>query len=181
MEYLRNKLYLILCLHLAISTLGAQEGEDTFRHHRLSLIMTNNHVPKGTGVDGALKWLVLGGWGLDYDYHFNERWAVSFQSDIILGDFVVREFAASNEVLVERAYPLAMVLAGLYSLTDHFTLIAGGGLELAPEENLGVLRIGLDHEWEFTDLWGVSLNLIYDLKLEVYDTWSFGVGINRRF
>lgn len=72
-------------------------------------------------------------------------------------------------------------MARLYSLNDHFSVIAGGGIELAPEENLGLIRGGIDYEWELSEVWGVSLNLIYDLKVEVYDGWSFGVAVNRRF
>lgn len=172
-------------LSLLLVTTGfighAQETDNDFRHHRISLIMSNAHVPKALGREGSVKWLVLGGWGLDYDYHFNRRWAVSFQSDIVLSDFVVREFDSGSRDFLKRAYPVTLVVAGLYSFDKHVSLIAGGGLELAPEENLLVLRLGLDYEWELTEVWGICLNLVYDLKLEVYDTWSFGVGVNRRF
>ena len=62
----------------------AQEGEEEFKHHRFTLVMANAHVPTGIGETGAKKWLVLSNWGLDYDYRFNDKWAVSIQTDLVI-------------------------------------------------------------------------------------------------
>ena len=52
-------------------------------------------------------------------------------------------------------------------------IVFGMGYEFAPEENLLLLRGGLEHCWTIDEKWGVFINLLFDYKPEAYDSWSF--------
>lgn len=169
------KILLICLLLLPQPELKAQEGGEGIKHQRLTLVMSNAHVPSGLDNDGNNKWLVLSSWGLDYDWRFNDRWAISVQSDIVIENFRVMAFESNPKEALRRSYPLALALAGMYSATEHLSLIAGAGIDIAKEESIPLWRLGLEYGWEINDTWEISLNLVYDNKIEAYDTWSFGV------
>ncbi len=181
--YMQLKSGLLLVL-IWIGALGvnAQKGEDReFRRHEITLVMGNAHVPSGLTIEGGNKWLVLTSWGLDYDYRLNEKWAISLQTDLIIENFEVKAFKTNPEEFLERSYPFTIALAGMYELTNHFAIIAGSGIEIASEENLYVLRLGLDYGWEIDESWGIGLTLLYDYKVDAYDSLTFGVGASRLF
>jgi hypothetical protein len=64
---------------------------------------------------------------------------------------------------------------------EYWTVFVGGGIELEEKESFGLIRIGLERNIEISDQWEIPLSLTYDAKINVYDTWSLGIGIARRF
>ena len=166
----------ILVFTFSLSSLTAQEE---FKRHSISLVMANSHVPSGIDIEGKSKWLILTSWGLDYDYRFSEKWLLSIQSDLILENFQVEAFASNPKDVLDRAYPLSLVLAGIFEPIEPLGIVFGMGYEFAPEENLLLLRGGLEHCWTIDEKWGVFINLLFDYKPEAYDSWSFGAGVKR--
>ena len=62
-----------------------------------------------------------------------------------------------------------------------FGAVAGAGGEFAEEENLTVVRIGIDYGWEIGENWEIAANYMFDFKLDAYNTGVLGVGLARKF
>lgn len=173
-------LFLLLFLTYLLPS-QAQEGEEKLLHHRLTVIMGNAHLPAGVSEDGGKKWLLLTTWGLDYDYRINEKWSLSLQSDIVIANFKVEAYKTNDKEFFERSYPVAIAVAGIYSFGEHLSAIAGGGVDIAEEGTIPLVRAGIDYGWEINRYWGVGVNMMWDIKIDAYDSWTFGVGASRRF
>jgi len=142
------------------------------------VVLGHAMTPEGVNVDGKKTFLFLPSWGLDYDYRLNEKWSIGLHTDFIIENF---EYEGPDEIIRERSTPLAVVISGGYKITEHFTAILGAGAELAKEENLGVVRVGVDYSWEVGKNWEVAVNYMIDFKIDAYNTGVFGVGIARSF
>lgn len=151
--------------------------DEAFKHHKVMVVLGHAMTPEGVNVDGKKTFLFLPSWGLDYDYMFNDKWSIGLHSDIIIENF---QFEDPNNIIRERSTPLALVLTGGRKLGDHFTLLIGGGMELAEEENFEIIRIGVDYGWEI-GVWEVAANYMIDFKIDAYNTGIFGVGLARSF
>jgi hypothetical protein len=173
--YSVNKLC-ILFLFL-VSGHYALGQEEAFKHHKIMVVLGHAMTPEGVNVEGKKTLLFLPSWGLDYDYRFNEKWSAGLHTDLIIENFL---FEDQNNVIRERSAPISLVLSGGRKFGDHLTLLVGGGIELAKEENLEVIRIGADYGWEIED-WEVALNYMIDFKIDAYNTGILGVGIARAF
>jgi len=169
-------LFLLFCLVSSNLRLSAQEEE--FKHHKIMVVLGHAMTPEGVNVDGKKTFLFLPSWGLDYDYSLNEKWSIGLHTDFIIENF---EYEGPDEIIRERSTPLAVVISGGYKITEHFTAILGAGAELAKEENLGVVRVGVDYGWEVGKNWEVAVNYMIDFKIDAYNTGVFGVGIARSF
>ena len=53
--------------------------------------------------------------------------------------------------------------------------------EFETHENYYVIRAGIELEFEISNNWDLSPGLIYDLKETIYDSWTIGVAIGKRF
>jgi len=141
---------------------------------RGAIMMANSHVPKS--FEGDKKVAVLPTWGVDVDYFFHPRWSAAVQADIILQDF---EVEIENAVL-ERVTPVALLGALHYHALRHWSFYLGTGVELAKDENFFMMRLGTEYSFEITENFEIGLNLIFDNKDEVYDTWTFGIAFNKK-
>ena len=55
------------------------------------------------------------------------------------------------------------------------------GIEFEKNENLFVIRTGLEYEVEFGNHWDVAPTVFYDYRSNNFGTWSIGIGIGKRF
>ena len=178
------RLFLILpfLFFLSYLTVSGQENENSAKEetkgrHRLTLLMANSHVPSASEVDGDKKILLIPAWGLNYDYWFNEKWALGLHSEIFLQQFKIEEY--SNSTTIERSYPVAVSLVGLFKPTKHWTFLLGGGREFEEHESFYLVCLGTEYGIELPDNWEININLIYDNKIDAYDSWMFGVGFSK--
>jgi len=172
----------LTCLVLVLLPLGVvaqsenQVGDN--RHNKISIAITHTFVPTAIGESGDKKWLSLASWGLDYDHYFNSAWGVGLHSDIVIENFQYED----GDAIKERKSPLALALMATRKLSEHLTLMGGGGLEVSSgEETLALIRIGADYGWELRKDWEVSLSLMTDLKIGAYNAFVFGFGIGKKF
>lgn len=173
---LRSLYTIIFCLTIVL----AKAQEERENRHRLTAVIGHAHVNRGLDLQDP-KWLLLPSWGLDYDFWISPRVAVGLHSDIVLQNFSVESFPAREEEVLQRSFPVALIFTGLYRLDEHLSLLAGGGVEIAEEETLGLWRLGAEYGWEISELWELNVNLVYDRKPEAYDTWTLGLGVSRWF
>ncbi|MCL6259817.1 hypothetical protein M3O96_12005 [Aquiflexum sp. TKW24L] len=153
-----------------------KEDTDQKSKHRVSITMGHTHIPAGE-MDSKKKVLAVPSWGLDYNYQLNRKWAVGIHSDFITETFTVIDFEGDKEF--ERERPLTMTLVGIYKPHERWSFLAGTGYEIAKEENLSLLRLGIERGWEIEKEWEVFVTLQYDLKFSVYDSWMIGIGFSK--
>ena len=172
---------IVLLLTATFSIASAQETSEhaeSFRRNRVGIVLGHTHVPAGVDADGKKTWLALASWGLDYDFRINEDWGVGLHSDLVIQDF---EYEEEEGIIKNRTKPLAATLVCTRRMGEHFTFLAGGGMEVASEGTLGLVRIGTDWGWELPKDWELSLSLMADFKINAYDAWVLGFGVGKSF
>ncbi|GMQ29474.1 hypothetical protein [Algoriphagus confluentis] len=168
----------ILILFFGISTWAfAQEGQEKEEFSpqiRVALITANSHVPQA--FEGERKVAVIPAWGFDVDYFFHPRWSVALQADLKLQSFEVEREGA----LLERSYPFSLAPVIHYHFKRHWSVFVGPGWEFEKNENLYFWKIGSEYSFEMSETFEIALNLAYERKEEVYDSWTFGIAFNKR-
>lgn len=84
-----------------------------------------------------------------------------------------------GETNLKRTYPFASAVCMHYHALHHWSFYAGPGYELEGHENLFLVRLGTEYSFEISENFEIALNLIYENKEEVYDTWTFGIAFNK--
>jgi hypothetical protein len=168
---------LTLLMVLSAGKMLAQEDEDAAHKPKIraAIMMANSHVPNA--FEGDVKVALIPTWGFDVDYFFHPRWSVAIQGDVKLQSFEVEE---ANNVILERSYPVALTTVIHYHALRHWSFYAGPGYEFESSGNLFLVRVGTEYSFEITEDFEIALNLIYENKEEVYDTWTFGIAFNKR-
>lgn len=172
-----KKTLLLLSILLIIgSTVFAQEEE--FEPHkpkiRAAILMANSHV--ATSVNGERKSILIPTWGFDVDYFFHPRWSVALQGDVKVQSFEVED----EGVLLERSFPATIAGVLHFHALRHWSFFAGPGYELEKNENLFLIKLGTEYSFEITEDFEIALNLAFENKEEVYDSWTFGVAFNKK-
>lgn len=184
-KFVMKKFLLAFLLSLGCLLLAAQEGEalleempmeevENFKHFRACLLIGHTSLPSGeepSRVFGA-------SWGLDLEYWPQPRLGLGLHNDLELLTFIVRK---QEGEFVEREYPLVVTLDVLFKPVGDLVVLVGPGYELEKNENFFVLRAGLEYEFEIGKNWDISPTIFYDTRFNAFDTWSFALGVGRRF
>ena len=158
-----------------------EEKEETFRpHHLLALVVSHAHVFEGRDADGKISVLALPAWGLDYTYAFRPRWGIGLHTDLIIEKFKVEKNLGDGEE-IERSFPVAPAIVGVYKPGRHWSLLLGMGGEFAKEENFALTRAGVEYSAELPGGWEILGTIAYDFRWNAYDTWTLGIGIAKAF
>ncbi|MEN8230844.1 MAG: hypothetical protein ABFS38_22000, partial [Bacteroidota bacterium] len=112
--------------------------------------------------------------GLDYFFHVHHKWEIGFMADYELDHYVIVEHE------IEREKSLLLTLAGIYKITDHWGLLAGGGIELENHEHLAILRLGTEYSFDLKKNWVILPKFVFDFK-EIHSTWAFSVSLGKKF
>ncbi|MET3026687.1 hypothetical protein ABXT06_08435 [Flavobacterium sp. UW10123] len=184
--YFKQYFLFFLCLILFFSNkIVAQEsGEETFKpHHQIGISINHVHVFEGRDDEGNRETLTLPAWGIDYTFQFHEKWAIGLHTDFIVEKFKVEKVYASEEdkETVERSYPIAPALMGIYKPNEHWSFLLGFGGEFAKEEDFFLTRAGVEYGYELPKGWEIFGTASYDFKWNAYDSWGIGLGIAKNF
>ena len=160
-----------------------EETNETFHpHHILAVVISHAHVFDGRDINGEKKVLSLPSWGLDYTFQFKPKWGIGLHTDIITETFEVEkhlENGGSGDI-IERSYPIAPAVMGIYKPNKHWSFLFGAGAEFEKEENFFLNRAGVEYGAELPKGWEVFGSLSYDFKWSGYDTWLIGIGIAKQ-
>jgi hypothetical protein len=179
-----NKVYISAAFLFFTLELSAQEqqvqshseGHGEFKHFRGSVVLYHTYI--GTRTTEGKDLLIVPSVGLDLEYWFNHKWGIGSHNDLELISFEVEE---EEGTFLERETPVLLTLDALWKPWKGLVLLAGPGIELEKEENLFVLRTGLEYELELGSHWDVAPTIFYDSRIDAYDTFSVGLGIGKRF
>lgn len=185
-SHLKKTLFLTTLLYLIIpNKISAQENEERAfsPHHQIGLSINHVHVFEGIDTDGNREVLSLPAWGLDYTFQFHKKWAIGLHTDFIIEKFKVEKNLASGEdkETVERSYPIAPALMGIYKPNEHWSFLLGFGGEFAKEEDFFLTRAGVEYGYELRKGWEIFGTASYDFKWNAYDSWGIGLGIAKNF
>ncbi len=161
---------------LAQEKIEENEEEEGLYPHRITVVMANSHIPAADNVNGERTVFIAPSWGIDYDYWFSEKWAIGLHNAIVLQQYKIEDPA---EKIITRTFPVCVSLVGLFKPWRRITFIAGVGKELEKNESYNMLNFGVEYGIELPKHWELGINLLYDSKIDVYDSWIFGVGFSR--
>jgi hypothetical protein len=167
----------VFVLTSVIATSQEHENEHgNFKHFRISPVISHTFIPTNTSEGD--KTVIVPTFGLDLEYWINEKWGLGFHNDLELETF---EIEKEHELFVEKEFPLVLTFDALYKFKKHFVLVVGTGVEFEKNEDLFIIRAGLEYEVEFGNHWDVSPTVIYDHRSNSSSTWGIGIGIGKRF
>lgn len=184
--HLKKTLFLtaLLCLIIPNKTAAQENEEKTFHpHHQIGISINHVHVFEGRDDEGNRETLTLPAWGIDYTYQFHKKWALGLHTDFIVEKYKVEKVYASEEdkETVERSYPIAPALMGIYKPNEHWSFLLGFGGEFAKEEDFFLTRAGVEYGYELPKGWEIFGTVSYDFKWNAYDSWGIGLGIAKNF
>ena len=169
----------LILFNLSISNAQSQEQHHTeFKHHRLAVIIGHTHVPKGFQSSKGTENIIVPSWGFNYDYWINSSWAIGLHVDMEISTYVIEDNSGSN---LERERPYIIAIVGSYNPWKGLLLGAGFGKEIETHQNFWVYRFGLEYGIELPHDWDLEPALVWDIKGSLYDSWTIGIGIGKRF
>ena len=174
---------LVLFITLRINTLYGQASldetsEKQHSRHHVSIMIAHTHVPKGTEHTAGSGPLIIPSWGLNYNFHINEKWSVGWHNDMEISTYFIKDEHGAE---LERERPIITSLVGIFKPRKYVGILAGAGRELEKHQSFWVLRAGLEFEIEMGNNWDLAPSFIYDLKESVYDSWTIGLAVGKRF
>lgn len=153
---------------------GETEKSEDFRPQiRGAIMMMNSHVPRSFEDDRKVA--VIPAWGFDVDYFFHPRWSLAVQADLKLQSFEIED----EGVLLERSFPFSVATVAHYHFKRHWSVFTGPGYEFEKSENLYFWKLGTEYSFEISEKFEIALNLSFENKQNVYDSWNFGIAINK--
>lgn len=152
--------------------------QEVERKHSVAVAIGHIQVAKGF-QNGQKKWLALPSWALDYTYKFNTRWSAGLQTELILSDFEVE--TDEGESTITRSSPLASIAVVGYKPLEFLTVFAGAGGEFAKEENFAMIRFGVEPAMEIRERLELLASVVYDIKINGYDSFGVAVGVAYSF
>ena len=173
---------------LIVSTLHGQDHEEVATHehenesehsrHSISIMIGHTHIPKGFHGAENSEALVVPSWGLNYVFHFNEKWAIGWLNDVEIATYVIQE---PDGDIIKRERPVITSLVGIFRPNKYIGLLAGFGREFEKHHSYWIFRTGVEMEFEINESWAILPSLTYDLKEEIYDSWAIGLAVAKRF
>ena len=162
---------------LCVNTTQAQEIEEEKEiKHNVALLFGITHIPKTISEGETLNSQNLPTIGVDYYYHFNQKWKLGVVLDLELGKYEV-EFAGEN---LKREMAFVTGLVAIYNISKGWSIGAGPGVEFEKNKNLFIFRAGMEYEFEIGRNWAIAPIFNYDFKKE-YSSYSFGIGLGKGF
>jgi hypothetical protein len=171
-------LAIVFLCTLTFASYGQHSGKDALHGnaHKLTVVMAHSHIPNALDENRNL---IIPAWGLNYDYIFHHRWGVGIHSELLLQQFKIESHSDNKELIREN--PVS--ISGVITFKPHhkWSVLAGGGVELESEENIAVLKTGIEYGIELINDWELGLSFELDHKIDTYNSWLFGVGFSKLF
>lgn len=112
--------------------------------------------------------------GLDYFREVGEKWEVGLMTDLELGHYLIFDKD------LDRENAFLIVATAQYKFLDNWAAIGGVGVEFEKNENLKILRVGVERSFQLGKGWKLGIPLVLDYK-KGYDTWALAVSFGKKF
>ncbi|MEN8186396.1 MAG: hypothetical protein ABFR05_04640 [Bacteroidota bacterium] len=152
-----------------------QEHTESHHHkHAVSFVLSHTHL-NNIGDD----WVAVPSFGINYNYNINEKWAIGLHNDIIIEEIVIENEDEHEEI--EKSMPVSSAIMISYEAMEHLVLMAGGGMEFSKHEDFTVIRFAIETPFHIPNNWEVLGVLSYDIGIDAYNSFNFGIGIAKLF
>lgn len=176
-----NLLYASVIVLFSMSA-RAQETTPGFGRHSIGINIGHLHSFSGVDENGDRKVAVLPYWGLDYNFQISSKFILGLHTDFISESFKVeKNVGGSHKEIVERSFPIAPALMGIYNASHHWSFGFGAGAEFAKEGNYFLNRVGIEYGVELKRGWELLGIVQYDIRWNAYDSWTISLGIAKMF
>ena len=156
------------------------ESHSSFHRHSIAVFLSHTFISQGIR-DNDRDWLVAPSWGLFYNYHLSEKWAIGLHGDLIIEEFVVEDRRGEFEDL-ERSFPFSTLIVGSYRVSEHWAFALGGGAEWEKNENFAMIRFGAEYGIQVPAFnMEIIFALNYDVLIDAYDSFNIGIGVAKLF
>jgi hypothetical protein len=173
-------LFLFGCIRANAQTESENAAKDeTSGKHRLTILMANAFIPAADNIAGQSNMFIVPAWGINYDYWINDRIGFGVHNTLILQQYKIEK--SREDIIIERSFPVVITGEILFKPVRNLMVSAGVGRELEKHESFTVVNLGLEYGFELGKGLELSLNLLYDNKINAYDSWMFGVGFSKFF
>ena len=167
---------------------------ENFKKHSIGFMMSHTHIDTAVKDDSGNSLLALPSFAINYNYNFNEKWALGLHNDIIIEEFVVSGNSNSghqSETInlknnnegetIDRGKPVSSAIMVTYKPYKHLAILAGGGMEFSKHKDFAVVRLGLEAPFHIPGDWEIFGNVSFDININAYNSLSFGLGIAKLF
>lgn len=166
--------------HVMGQTASESSGESkTFNKHRLTILMANAFIPAADNIADQNSFFIVPAWGFNYDYWVNPKIGFGIHNSIILQQYRIEK--SSEKTIIERSFPVIVSGEVLLKPLKKLTVSLGAGRELEKHESFTVISTGVEYGFELQHGWELGLTLLYDTKLNAYDSWMLGAGFSKFF
>lgn len=173
---MKKAYFLLLLLHFNYLIFAQEQHHVECKHFRISPVLSHTYIPMAT-KEGD-KTVIVPSFGLDLEYWFSNKWGFGLHNDLELETF---EIMTNNELTIEKQFPVVLTADVLYRFHKNWILVFGSGIEFEKNENLFIIRTGIEYEVEFGNHWDIAPTVFYDHRSHNFGTWSIGIGIGKRF
>ncbi len=153
------------------------EDAEEFKHHRVAVILGHGHVFGAETTDGA-NIVTIPTWGIDYQYWINQKFGAGLKADIEIMDYVIE---SGDNVKYVRNNPFIISTVFLYNPLGKGYVLAGPGIEIEEDHNFFIFRIGGGYEFEIPGHWDFTPEVLFDLKNGNIGSFTWGIGVGKRF
>mgnify|MGYP002476298615 CR=1 FL=1 len=173
---MKRNIFTIVIIFIGFVSIAQEEHHNDFKHFRISPVLSHTYIPMAT-INGN-ETVIIPTLGLDLEYWFTPKWGFGFHNDLELLTF---EIEKDHQLFVEKEFPVVLTLDSLWKFYKDWVLVFGTGIEIETNENLFIVRTGIEYEIEFGNHWDVAPTIFYDYRSNNFGTWSVGIGIGKRF
>lgn len=163
-----------------------------FKKHSIGFMMSHTHLKTAVKDNSGDSYLALPSFAINYNYIFNEKWALGWHNDIIIEEFVVSSSDShqlkaalksenNEDQTIDRGKPVSTAIMLTYKPIKHLALLAGGGMEFSKHKDFAVVRLGLETPFHIPNNWEIFGSLLFDININAYNSLSFGLGIAKLF
>ena len=175
----------------SISETYEESEERQNNKNSFALVIAHAHINSGL-KNGQRDDIAIPAFGLHYNRRMGKKWGLGIHTELLIEEFEVvdsrgtlTELAKSKnemeEIGLERGKPFSVALMGIYQPHKHLAILVGGGMEFSKNENFALVRIGVDIPIVERNNWEAFGTINYDVNIDAYDSFNFGIGISRWF
>ncbi|MCF6222755.1 MAG: hypothetical protein L3J34_03400 [Flavobacteriaceae bacterium] len=163
-----------------------------FKKHAISFVISHTYLKTGIKDDSGDSFLTLPSFAINYNYNFNEKWALGWHNDIIIEEFVVSDSGShesenvfksetNEDKTIDRGRPVSSAIMLTYKPLKHLAFLGGGGMEFSKHKDFAVVRLGLEAPFHIPNNWEIFGSVLFDININAYNSLSFGLGIAKLF
>lgn len=120
--------------------------------------------------------------GLEYSRELNHHFAIGLISEVELGSHIIQKNETGNIIAeVEREGAILVLPAVYIKVVENLLLYGGYGVEFEKNENIGLLKVGLQYKLRLkNENWVVLPNVSWD-HTHLFDGIVYGVNFGYLF